>query len=192
MYRLLYLIIILFSSGLIFAQPPNAEPGKCYAKGADKPQEESKPFMKEVAYSVYVGENDVPTKTIYHTTHIGSDGSILERIPVEVPKKKGKIPAEDLAEVLYETHYDAQNGNAGGFVKWHEIVCSDKVNPRLILEIADQLSYAGFIANGPHETFDIALKKALVDFQRANNLNPVGHLDFKTLDALGLDPGLYK
>ena len=39
--------------------------------------------------------------------------------------------------------------------------------------------------NGVHQVMSSELKKALVDFQRDNEL-PVGQLDYQTLDALGI------
>jgi len=59
------------------------------------------------------------------------------------------------------------------------------VTSQMAQEIADQLSYHGFKVNGVHEVFSSALKKALVEFQRANEL-PIGQLDYDTLDALGV------
>ena len=63
-------------------------------------------------------------------------------------------------------------------------MCSEKITKKIVYQIRTALKDKGY-KPGFKDSLDKKTKKALSKFQKENNL-PVGGLDFKTLDALGV------
>ena len=74
--------------------------------------------------------------------------------------------------------------NTDGTMAWQEVLCGDKITTAVVREIQTKLVAAAY---------DIPIsgvmnkeaKAALTKYHKDNNL-PVGNLDIKTLDALGI------
>jgi hypothetical protein len=71
------------------------------------------------------------------------------------------------------------------FSQWEEVVCSADIKPKLIKNIANALQNKGYKVDVFKETMDADLKAVLSKFQKENKL-PIGNLNIKTLDALGI------
>lgn len=71
----------------------------------------------------------------------------------------------------------------GGYTEKVEIACKKKLSPEIINRIQIGLSDAGFDPGKSSKRMNSLTKRALANFQRANNL-PVGQLDIQTLQAL--------
>ncbi len=73
----------------------------------------------------------------------------------------------------------------GSFTQWQEIMCPDDVNSYTIGQIQQALYTEGY-APGPIDSkIGEKTKAALIQYQKDKGL-PVGHLDLKTLEALGV------
>jgi len=192
MYKLLSFTSSLLLATSLFAQlgdmPPNAEPGKCYAKCLIEVSIEAEdPHTEQASYTIYVGEKDVRTRTVYHPVRVDGFGNVKEQLPIEVPRKIRKIAQEDLQEVQYETFYEGrEESSERAFTEWREIVCGGEISSRLVQQVADQLSNNGFQVNGVHEVMSSDVKAAMIEYQRVKGL-PIGQLDFQTLESLGID-----
>lgn len=190
MYRLfgvgLLLVTTLSSLAQLGDMPPNAEPGKCYGKSIAPPSKAKPADTTYSTYSRYIGDREIKIVRRYHDVRFDATGRVQERVQVEVPKKLRKLPAEDIVIDTMYTYYAAVDESSGGTTFWNEIVCGSDVSARMVQEIADQLSNHGFQVNGVHEAMSTSLKKAMIEFQRKNEL-PIGQLDYQTLDALGVD-----
>lgn len=67
---------------------------------------------------------------------------------------------------------------------WQEVLCGDKVTASVIRQVQTNLTAAGY--NVPvSEVMNKDAKEALMRYQKDHNL-PVGNLDIRTLDALGV------
>ncbi len=74
------------------------------------------------------------------------------------------------------------------FTEWRTILCDKKITKSFLTSLSVLLMENGFLDKfDPHiESFDENLKNALINYQKANNLQE-GHLDYKTLKHLGLE-----
>ena len=71
------------------------------------------------------------------------------------------------------------------FGQWEEVLCGEKIQPRVIQDIASALKNKGYKVDVFSEFMNLDLKLALSKFQKENKL-PIGNLNIKTLDALGI------
>lgn len=71
------------------------------------------------------------------------------------------------------------------FFRWEEIVCGDKITPQLIQKISKEFNYKGYKVDVFNEKFDDKLRDIIRKYQKENSL-PVGGLNVKTLEALGI------
>jgi hypothetical protein len=71
------------------------------------------------------------------------------------------------------------------FSQWEEVVCSADIKPKLIRKVASALQNKGYKIDASKEAMDTELKVILCTFQKDNKL-PIGNLNIKTLEALGI------
>jgi hypothetical protein len=71
------------------------------------------------------------------------------------------------------------------FSQWEEVVCSADVKPKLINKITKALKDKGYDVEGLTNKMDAQLRAILNKFQKDNKL-PIGNLNIKTLEALGV------
>jgi hypothetical protein len=71
------------------------------------------------------------------------------------------------------------------FSQWEEVVCGHDIKPKLIRNIANALQNKGYKIDAFKEMMDSDLRAVLSKFQKENKL-PIGNLNIKTLDALGV------
>ena len=95
MNKRLYVGLLLFTPSFSFAQvgdiPPNAQPGKCYAK-CMAPTIKAKPADTTYStYSRYIGTKEIKIVRRYHDVRLDAAGQVIERVEIEVPKKKEKF-----------------------------------------------------------------------------------------------------
>lgn len=173
-FTALFCIFSFISFGQSYRDlPPNAEPGKCYAKCMI----EDIWITEEYEIPVYIGKPDDETvkrkkKTIGGETY-------------EVVKKPRKVDPKYFEWKLITKRILEKKG---GFTDWREILCAEKVTSYTIQKIQEALASEGFltISSGEEKNrFGSKTKEALINFQKENDL-PVGNLDLKTLDALGI------
>ena len=74
----------------------------------------------------------------------------------------------------------------GSFSELREVLCSDNINGYMIREIHSALESKGYKTGDKADEIDAQTKATLIQFQKANNL-PIGQLDLKTLEALGIN-----
>jgi hypothetical protein len=77
----------------------------------------------------------------------------------------------------------------GGVPEWHQVICEVDVTPQLFNKIQEELMICGYINEDQfieNAGFTKAMKSGLKQYQKDNNL-PIGQLDFKTLEKLGID-----
>jgi hypothetical protein len=71
------------------------------------------------------------------------------------------------------------------FSQWEEVVCGQYIKPKLLRDIANALQNKGYKIDVIPEFMDAQLKTTLSKFQKENKL-PMGNLNIKTLDSLGI------
>ena len=89
------------------------------------------------------------------------------------------VPAE------YKTVYQKQKTNGSNFT-FKRVVCDQDITDNMIKQIQEALLAKGFNPGPIDDIFGPKSKAALKRFQEANGLL-AGHLDFETVNALGLD-----
>lgn len=192
------------NSGSNFDLPPNAVPGKCYAKCLNPP------ILEEYTtqYIVYTGNEPIEK--------IGYEVKTIEVVPAHQIVEKQRIPdcystAEDgcmskvlvnkpaefiklkiLTDTTQTPNYELKNVVAKRLVEnassqnWEEILCANKVTEKIVNSIRTVLSEKGYQFTSQQLQIDSEVKSALLDFQKKNSL-PQGNLNLKTLDALGVE-----
>ena len=186
--------------------PPNAEPGKCYAKSliTDEVVENGRKIP------VYTGdENDdtvkralkeyvlreSTTKWIKRKT----DRNCLSQDPndclvwclIEVPAEKIErmvvLDTTNTSSYEMETIYFTDVKQKGGFTKWFEVLCEKDVDSNITLQIKEALLIRNFLDEMPEgDKICSKTKQGLQQFQKENSL-PVGNLDFETLTSLNIE-----
>ena len=68
---------------------------------------------------------------------------------------------------------------------WEEVLCGEKITPQLIQKISKEFNYKGYKVDVFNEKLDANLRDIIRKYQKDNNL-PVGALNIKTLEALGV------
>jgi hypothetical protein len=69
--------------------------------------------------------------------------------------------------------------------RWEEILCGNKMTPQVIQKISKELNYKGYKIDVFNEILDDKLRDMIRKYQKENNL-PIGGLNIKTLEALGI------
>jgi len=186
--------------------PPNAEPGKCYAKSlvADQWSENS------VEIPVYIGdENDntverelkeyVLIKENTKWVKRKADRNCISQNPddclvwclVEIPEKRIErmvvLDTSDSSSFKMETIVMRDLEKKGGFSEWFEVLCEKDVDKSVISDLQNRLFVEQFLTEIPESIeFNALTKSALKEYQRKHNL-PIGNLDFTTLTHMGVD-----
>lgn len=68
---------------------------------------------------------------------------------------------------------------------WEEVLCGDKITDFLVSDIVNALINKGYKLNNSAKIMNAETKATLNKFQKTFNL-PIGSLNIKTLDALGV------
>lgn len=68
---------------------------------------------------------------------------------------------------------------------WEEVICADKITGYVISDIVNRLIDKGYKLNGSTTVLTKEIKVEISKFQKEASL-PVGNLNLKTLDALGV------
>lgn len=186
-------------------QPPNAEPGKCYAKClvSDSYSYDS------TQYQVFTGDEkteNVDLETIEIVTKPGGSKWVkkpspncrskdpkdclvwcLEENPAETKTLKVVKDINQTSNYKTETVVIKTLQQKGGFTEWKEVVCSNNITLRLIQQVQQALItegyYRGELAISAY--LDNPTKAALTSYQKEMEL-PVGNLDFETLNLLNI------
>lgn len=110
---------------------------------------------------------------------------------VEIPeiKKELKILIDTTQSKNFEIQsfeYETIEESEGTNVVWVSILCKEDLTTSILNQIQISLKVKGNTkTNNDAIYLDSKTKSALTKFQKENGL-PIGHLDFKTLDALGI------
>ena len=182
------------------------EPGKCYAKAliSDVYQEDY------INYIVYTGvleqeENEVEIqdvtvilkpattkweKRMADRNCLSADPDdclvwCLVEIPAETMKYTTLIDTSLSKNFEVKQYRNIELVQEGGFTKWQEVLCKDQITPDVVKQIQNQLSNLGYYPGPSDNVVGKMTKAALVEFQRDNNL-PVGQIDMKSMDMLGV------
>lgn len=187
------LFIFLAILKMVAAQdrPPNAQPGKCYAKCLISDQYE----MVGEKYAVYTGEefdNPLlekrnillrPSSTKWGKNSKGE--MYLQTIPdstVAIWVVKDTSVLKNFELRTFEKRHLVR---PEGFTEWREVLCGEKVTGYTVRQIQEALNKAGYYYEAIDGKMSPRTKAALTKFQKDKGL-PVGNLDFETLDALGI------
>ncbi len=137
--------------------------------------------------------NDIPAR--YETTSyqkLASDAStssndIAAKYASRSYEKLSNAASTSVTETpaQYNTITKRNLVTPGGFTEWREVVCSSDITPALNRRIQQALKDKGYDVGVIDGIMGAGTKAQLVKFQRANNL-PIGNLDTKTLEALGV------
>lgn len=185
--------------------PPNAEPGKCFAKcliGDDfristfevavySGTPEDKTVKRKTKKIILAeGKTEWVKKKSDRKCLSGDPNDCLVWCLVETPEvsveREVVLDLSKTDAYVMETFEKKELKKKGGFTEWKEIICANKVNSNLIRQIQNALLSEGFLEELPRKAkFKSKTKQALQSFQRENDL-PIGNLDFETMDALNI------
>ena len=90
------------------------------------------------------------------------------------------VPAE------YQTLTKRRLVKEGGFSEWREVLCGNKVTDYTVRQIQSALRARGYDPGPADNVMGGRTKAALTKYQTDNGL-PVGSMDLKTLESLGID-----
>ena len=90
------------------------------------------------------------------------------------------VPAE------YQTLTKRRLVSEGGFSEWREVLCGNKVTDYTVRQIQSALRSRGYDPGPADNVMGARTKSALTKYQQDNGL-PVGNMDLKTLESLGID-----
>lgn len=202
-------IVFCFIVSITFAQapgdlPPNAEPGKCYAKCLIEEAYEE----YEIEVPVYTGDTNDKTVKRKKKKIVLQEGTTRWVKKKVDPNCESKDPNDCLVWYLEKvdriveerivvkkpsktTEYEMEVftirelNREGGFTEWKEVLCANEVTSYIIEQIQSALISEGYLQSGrfKNNRIDGFTKEALKEFQIDNDL-PVGNLDLETLDAL--------
>ena len=184
--------------------PTNREPGKCYAKSLIPDQYE----VWEIAIPVYYGDDqeiidnyvksesfEISDKTTAWEKRKSDKNCLdpdsdecfvwclIEKEPEEVIIKWYLTDTTVTDEYELEYYQKDVLSEKGRYTVWQNVLCPDKLTKELILEIRLAL---GMTDPDIIDEIDSETKRLLTQFQKNNDL-PIGNLDMKTLEHLGID-----
>lgn len=84
-----------------------------------------------------------------------------------------------MTEIVNEVEYEA------GALKWVEVICEPKITEKLLKDVQGFLYIENYLTGNITGKMGNETKYALKKYQEENNL-PIGQLDFKTLDKMGV------
>lgn len=185
-------------------QPSNIESGKCYAKCLIRAEEGE--YVEP--YFVYIGDSTKENVSVKRTEILvkpGESGKWIQKVDEDCQATNPEdckiwcmvdLPAEYVVlNILEDTsttkNYEVVNITktrieATQFNEWREVLCPKDLTATLIQKINTALSERGFYNGEISKQFNNKSKRALMNFQKANGL-PIGQLDTKTLDLLGIN-----
>lgn len=178
--------------------------GKCYAKCLIPDQIE----LYSQEYPIYTGnELEENVKVIIKEIEIEpkttkwvkkkADKNCISNNPndclvwclIEVPAitKELKILVDTTQSLNYELQsIDYKHiVSKGGFMEWKEVLCKKNISKQIIGQIQNSLKENGYFRGTESFELDRKTKNSLAKFQEDNKL-PIGHLDYETLDILGI------
>lgn len=178
-----------------------SKPGSCFAK-AKMPDRKVEVGDALYLFTGDVNNTDVEIEEIEIVTQIAgtkwvkkkADKNCLSANPddclvwclVDVPSESENYTvvvdtsATDQYEVFYRTEVVK-----GSPEEWIEVVCQEKITKDLISQLQSALFAMDLYVGSTNGVMDNRLMDALAKYQSLNQL-PIGHLDFETLDSLGI------
>ncbi len=197
MQKIILFLFLTCVSTFSRAQPPDAQPGKCYAKCLVGDQYS---YSITDQFPVFIGWDTagVSLDTIYFSK--GNGSRWIKKTNASDPKSPIWCVENDaqLVDTLvvvvdttqtddffWKTYWKREVSVRGGFTEWNEVMCQDKISPIFIRRLTARLNEIGYPVNTNITTMTNELKNKLGQYQIAHGL-PVGSLDFKTLKQLGL------
>lgn len=186
-------------------RPPVGKNGECYAKCITNDQSATRTLLLAIytgnqAYDNVAVENREivlkPASSAWEKKK--SDRKCLSEDPndclvwclVETPavKKAYRILSDttssknfEMQEVVVQTVTKKE-----GSTEWKQVVCQDKVTPELVSQLQQALKIKNHYPHALTGKIDAQTKSALCQFQQENRL-PVGQLDVKSMELLGVD-----
>jgi hypothetical protein len=184
--------------------PPNPAVGKCYAR-CKLP--ENKEVYQE-SYIAFTGDT-LTEKVDYETIEVelrpkGGGTWKQKRVDknCESPNSDDCLVwgwVEEPAQVIKMTilndttqskkfrivQVNKMKITGGGISEWRETLCPKFVTPNFVAELQEKLTAKGYDSGEKTTTLNKKLNKALVDFQKDQEL-PIGSFDVETLKALDI------
>lgn len=115
-------------------------------------------------------------------------GAITETPAVEESCTKKLCTEPEVTIIDHEPQYKTVTKieiREGSFTEWQEIMCPSDINTYTIGQIQNALYTKGYAPGPIDNKIGEKTKAALIKYQKDNGL-PIGHLDLKTLEALGV------
>ena len=103
----------------------------------------------------------------------------------EVKCQSGDVPPNAQSGKCYAKCTMPESTLEQPILAWEEVLCADKINSSVVSDIVNALVNKGYKIKTPSSTMNVEVKEALTKFQKTFNL-PIGNLNIKTLDALGV------
>ena len=92
---------------------------------------------------------------------------------------------EQVIPAVYKTVSERKLVKKGGYTVWTEILCADQTTSATIRQIQESLKRKGYHAGPTDGVMGVQTQTAIKQYQVDNSL-PVGNLNLKTLESLGL------
>lgn len=105
--------------------------------------------------------------------------AVFEELQVVVNPEQAS--ADEIEYREYETIIKTEDS----YTDWREVICHNRLTPRLIKEIRQRLFAVGYENNTASKQMDTELKEVLIQFQQKMGL-PCGQVDMETLKHLGI------
>lgn len=201
MYKKIILsLALLFTYTYLLSQaqyseddPPNREPGKCYAKCLITDKYKS----WEKLYPIYLGEyNDsldfieeielVIHPAYYNYIKHSPNQNIPEYVPEEIFELLIVIDTSKTQDYTWETFEGNELLKKGGYTEWREVLCNSELNVRLRHQIQKALESKGFYTGPIKNIISWEVQNAIKQFQIFNDL-AVGSITVEFLDLLGIN-----
>jgi len=196
--HLFLFVILILLSGEIVAQensPPAPKFGKCYAKC-------NLPIKYEViegTFDIFLGDSTdgIEFDSLYFYVesktgdliYLGAESDLTRKQRRQIENFVKIVFVKDsngINDEIVEEIYTYKERVGGGDIGWVEIVCQADVGSSMLKEVQNILNEEGYL-NTQFITgrMDAEVRKALTQYQEENNL-PVGNLNIKTLEAMGV------
>ncbi|MCB0515258.1 MAG: peptidoglycan-binding domain-containing protein [Chitinophagales bacterium] len=173
----------------------SANPEDCFVQCYEKIPAEYKTVTRRVLVTpATTQETEIPAEYTTVTRKVIKTPATTRvvEIPAEYKTIKKKVlanPSQTRTEIIPAEYKDINKRvlvRAGGFTGWEEILCDANVNYNKISTVQRALKEKGYDP-GPIDGVMGSLTKAALEKYQADNGLPVGNLNIKTLESLGIN-----
>ncbi len=162
----------------------------CYEEVPAEYRTETKQVLVKEAQTV---EDVIPAKYEMVAKRVIDQPARTIEVPIEpvyeTVTKKVLVKAEQTSErtipAVYRDVTERKLVKKGGYTVWTEILCADQTSTLIVRRVQEALGARGYQAGDIDGVMGIKTQTAIKQYQIDNRL-PIGHLNIKTLESLGL------